>query len=139
MEATYSITVHNKFSLALDEDEDPLEVLKVREQEREAKKKEKLSEKENKSKQPEAQKNACTKPPKPRVIKDAQQPPAKIQEPKKDQGEFQKFPITKSYALYYGRPSRPRASFPLSNSIFCDFPAFARILQRSKCLKKQFD
>ena len=86
MEATYSITVHNKFSLALDEDEDPLEVLKVREQEKEAKKKEKLSEKENKSKQPEAQKSAATKAPKTRVIKDAQQQPSKNQEPKKEQG-----------------------------------------------------
>ncbi|XP_051157147.1 plasminogen activator inhibitor 1 RNA-binding protein-like isoform X2 [Leptopilina boulardi] len=87
MEATYSITVHNKYSLALDEDEDPLEVLKIREAEKEAKKKEKLSEKENKSKQPETQKSAGTKTQKSRVIKDAQQHTPKIQESKKDQVE----------------------------------------------------
>lgn len=86
MEATYSITVHNKYSLALDEDEDPLEVLKIREAEKEAKKKEKLSEKENKSKQPETQKSAGTKTQKIRVIKDVQQQAPKIQETKKDQG-----------------------------------------------------
>lgn len=87
MENSYSITVTNKFSLALDEDEDPLELLKVREQEKEAKKKEKLSEKENKSKKPEVQKSASIKPPKNRVIKDVQQQPPKPQEPKKDQVE----------------------------------------------------
>ncbi|XP_057319855.1 plasminogen activator inhibitor 1 RNA-binding protein-like isoform X2 [Microplitis mediator] len=85
----YSITVTNKFSLALDEDEDPLELLKVREQEKEAKKKEKLSEKENKSKQPEAPaKTPGVKPQKSRVIKEAQQQQVKpAQELKKDQVE----------------------------------------------------
>ncbi|XP_044590464.1 plasminogen activator inhibitor 1 RNA-binding protein-like isoform X2 [Cotesia glomerata] len=89
MENTYSITVTNKFLLALDEDEDPLELLKVREQEKEAKKKEKLSEKENKSKQPEAPaKTPGVKPQKSRVIKDAQQQQVKPnQELKKDQVE----------------------------------------------------
>ncbi|XP_043279764.1 plasminogen activator inhibitor 1 RNA-binding protein-like isoform X2 [Venturia canescens] len=87
MENSYSITVTNKFLLALDEDEDPLEVLKVREQEKEAKKKEKLSEKENKSKQPEGQKSTGVKAQKSRVIKDVQQQPAKVQEVKKEQGE----------------------------------------------------
>ena len=86
MENAYSITVTNKFSLALDEDEDPLEVLKVREQEKEAKKREKLSEKENKSKQPEAQKAAGVKPPKSRVIKDPVQQPPKVQDIKKEPG-----------------------------------------------------
>lgn len=88
MENTYSIAVANKFLLALDEDEDPLEVLKAKEQEKEAKRKEKLSEKENKSKQPEQPpKPVANKTPKARVIKDAQQQqPSKIQDPKKDQG-----------------------------------------------------
>ncbi|XP_012278169.1 plasminogen activator inhibitor 1 RNA-binding protein isoform X2 [Orussus abietinus] len=93
----YSITVTNKFLLALDEDEDPLEVLKVREQEKEARKKEKLSEKENKSKLPEAQKQAADKKAqKNRVIKDTQQQPSKIQEAKKEQVEK--------------KPSTPRAA-----------------------------
>ncbi|XP_058804859.1 SERPINE1 mRNA-binding protein 1-like isoform X2 [Phymastichus coffea] len=52
MENAYSITVTNKFCLALDEDQDPLEILKLREQEQEKKKKDKLNEKENKTKQP---------------------------------------------------------------------------------------
>lgn len=93
MENEYTVTVRNKFLLALDESEDPLEVLKVREQEKEAKKKERISEKENKSKQQQqqqqqqdGQKAANNKTPKSRVIKDAQQPPSKTQEPKKDQG-----------------------------------------------------
>lgn len=91
MENTYSIAVANKFLLSLDEDEDPLEVLKAKEQEKEAKRKEKLSEKENKTKQPEvnAKTPAVVKPPKTRVIKDPQTqqtPSAKIQDPKKEQG-----------------------------------------------------
>lgn len=83
----YSITVTNKFSLALDEDEDPLEVLKVREQEKEAKKREKQSEKENKVKNPDAQKTAVPKTQKSRVIKEVAQTQApKTTENKKDQG-----------------------------------------------------
>lgn len=91
MENEYAVTVTNKFMLALDESEDPLEVLKVREQEKEAKKKERISEKENKSKQQQqqqqqdGQKVASNKTPKNRVIKDAQQPPSKVQDVKKDQ------------------------------------------------------
>jgi len=70
-------------------------VLKVKELEKEAKKKERISEKENKSKQQQqqqqqqqqdGQKSANNKTPKSRVIKDAQQPPSKTQDPKKDQG-----------------------------------------------------
>ncbi|XP_066585959.1 SERPINE1 mRNA-binding protein 1-like [Prorops nasuta] len=87
MQNDYTITVTNKFSLALDEDEDPLEVLKNREKEKEAKKKEKLSEKENKSKQSEAPKATGNKTQKSRVIKDAQQPASKTQDLKKEQGE----------------------------------------------------
>ncbi|XP_029167558.1 plasminogen activator inhibitor 1 RNA-binding protein-like [Nylanderia fulva] len=95
MENEYTVTVTNKFLLELDESEDPLEVLKVREQEKEAKKKERISEKENKSKQQQqqqqqpqdGQKAANNKTPKSRVIKDAQQPPSKTQDPKKDQVE----------------------------------------------------
>ncbi|KMQ86965.1 plasminogen activator inhibitor 1 rna-binding protein [Lasius niger] len=93
MENEYTVTVTNKFLLALDESEDPLEVLKVREQEKEAKKKERISEKENKSKQQQqqqqqdGQKSANNKTQKTRVIKDAQQPPSKTQDPKKDQVE----------------------------------------------------
>lgn len=91
MENLYSITVANKFSLAIDEDEDPLELLKIREQEREAKKKEKLSEKENKSKQPESVKTAGSikQQQKPRVIKENQQATIpKVQDAKKDNGKF---------------------------------------------------
>ncbi|XP_066997449.2 SERPINE1 mRNA-binding protein 1 [Anabrus simplex] len=50
MENTYGIGVANRYALFLDEEEDPLEVLKVQELEKEAKKKNKLSEKENKGK-----------------------------------------------------------------------------------------
>nr|XP_034181489.1 plasminogen activator inhibitor 1 RNA-binding protein-like [Osmia lignaria] len=87
MENMYSITVTNKFSLALGDDEDPLEKLREEELKKEARKKEKLSEKENKSKQPDAQKGTGNKTQKNRVIKEAQQQPSKVQESKKDQGE----------------------------------------------------
>lgn len=50
MENTYGIGVTNRYALFLNDAEDPLEVLKVQEQEKEAKKKTKLSEKENKGK-----------------------------------------------------------------------------------------
>ncbi|XP_021930408.1 plasminogen activator inhibitor 1 RNA-binding protein-like isoform X3 [Zootermopsis nevadensis] len=50
MENSYGIGVTNRYALFLDDAEDPLEVLKVQEQEKEAKKKTKLSEKENKGK-----------------------------------------------------------------------------------------
>lgn len=50
MENTYGIGVTNRYALFLDDAEDPLEVLKVQEQEKEARKKTKLSEKENKGK-----------------------------------------------------------------------------------------
>ncbi|XP_046682898.1 plasminogen activator inhibitor 1 RNA-binding protein-like [Homalodisca vitripennis] len=54
MENLYGIGITNRYQLFLNEDEDPLEVLKVQEQEKELKKKTKLSEKENKGKQQEA-------------------------------------------------------------------------------------
>ncbi|EGI64044.1 Plasminogen activator inhibitor 1 RNA-binding protein [Acromyrmex echinatior] len=63
MENEYTVTVTNKFLLALDESEDPLEVLK------------------------DGQKTANNKTQKSRVIKDAQQPPSKAQETKKDQAD----------------------------------------------------
>lgn len=50
MENFYGIGVTNRYALFLNDAEDPLEVLKVQEQEKEAKKKTKLSEKENKGK-----------------------------------------------------------------------------------------
>ena len=50
MENSYGIGVTNRYALFLNDAEDPLEVLKVQEQEKEAKKKTKLSEKENKGK-----------------------------------------------------------------------------------------
>lgn len=50
MENAYGIGVANRYDLFLMSEEDPLEVLKVHEQEKEAKKKTKLSEKENKGK-----------------------------------------------------------------------------------------
>lgn len=53
MENLYGIGITNRYQLFLNEDEDPLEVLKVQEQEKELKKKTKLSEKENKGKQQE--------------------------------------------------------------------------------------
>jgi len=50
MENSYGIGITNRFDLFLDEGDDPLEVLKFHEQEKEAKKKTKISEKENKGK-----------------------------------------------------------------------------------------
>lgn len=50
MENSYGIGVTNRYALFLDEDADPLEVLKVQEQEKELKKKSKVAEKENKGK-----------------------------------------------------------------------------------------
>lgn len=47
MENLYGIGITNRYQLFLNEDEDPLEVLKNQEQEKELKKKTKLSEKEN--------------------------------------------------------------------------------------------
>ncbi|KZC13362.1 PREDICTED: plasminogen activator inhibitor 1 RNA-binding protein-like isoform X2 [Dufourea novaeangliae] len=88
MESVYSINVTNKFLVPLlADDADLHEIVQQREQEKEAKKKEKLSEKENKSKQPDVQKPTGIKTQKSRVIKDAQQPASKVQDPKKDQGE----------------------------------------------------
>lgn len=99
MENTYSITVTNKFSLALDEDQDPLEILKLREQEKEAKKKEKLSEKEKakQHQQEQPKQNAAANKPKPRANKENQhqqqiqpqhqQQAQRNQDAKKDQGE----------------------------------------------------
>lgn len=91
MENEYAVTVTNKFELAIDETQDPFDILNCKEQEKEAKKKERISEKENKSKQQQqqqqdGQKVASTKTPKNRAIKDAQQPPSKVQDVKKDQG-----------------------------------------------------
>lgn len=50
MENSYGIGITNRYALFLDDDADPLEVLKVREQEKELKKKTKSAEKENKGK-----------------------------------------------------------------------------------------
>lgn len=50
MENSYGIGVTNRYALFLDDDADPLEVLKVQEQEKELKKKSKTAEKENKGK-----------------------------------------------------------------------------------------
>ncbi|XP_069693136.1 SERPINE1 mRNA-binding protein 1-like isoform X2 [Periplaneta americana] len=50
MENSYGIGVTNRYALFLDDAEDPLEALKIQEEEKEAKKKTKLSEKENKGK-----------------------------------------------------------------------------------------
>ncbi|KAK9889383.1 hypothetical protein WA026_004658 [Henosepilachna vigintioctopunctata] len=47
MENTYGIGVTNRYALFLDDDSDPLEAIKQKEQEREAKKKSKVAEKEN--------------------------------------------------------------------------------------------
>ncbi|KAL3290147.1 hypothetical protein HHI36_023511 [Cryptolaemus montrouzieri] len=47
MENTYGIGVANRYALFLDDESDPLEAIKQKEQEREAKKKSKIAEKEN--------------------------------------------------------------------------------------------
>jgi len=51
MESSYGIGVTNRYALFFDNEDDPLDVLKIHEQEKEAKKKSKVSEKENKGKQ----------------------------------------------------------------------------------------
>ena len=50
MENTYGIGVTNRYALFLDDETDPLEALKLKEQEKELKKKTKVTEKENKAK-----------------------------------------------------------------------------------------
>lgn len=50
MENLYGIGVTNRYALFLEDDADPLEVLKVQEKEKESKKKSKIAEKENKTK-----------------------------------------------------------------------------------------
>lgn len=50
MENSYGIGVRNRYALFLDDESDPLELLKEKEQEKEQKKKTKVGEKENKGK-----------------------------------------------------------------------------------------
>lgn len=50
MENSYGIGVCNRYALFLDDESDPLELLKEKEQEKELKKKTKVAEKENKGK-----------------------------------------------------------------------------------------
>lgn len=50
MENSYGIGVRNRYALFLDDESDPLELLKEKEQEKEQKKKSKVAEKENKGK-----------------------------------------------------------------------------------------
>lgn len=50
MENTYGIGITNRFELFLDDESDPFETIKLKEQEKELKKKTKVAEKENKVK-----------------------------------------------------------------------------------------
>lgn len=50
MENSYGIGVTNRYALFLDDESDPLEAIKLKEQEKELKKKNKIAEKENKVK-----------------------------------------------------------------------------------------
>lgn len=50
MENSYGIGVTNRYALFLDDESDPLEAIKLKEQEKELKKKNKVAEKENKAK-----------------------------------------------------------------------------------------
>lgn len=50
MENSYGIGVTNRYALFLDDESDPLEAIKLREQEKELRKKNKIAEKENKTK-----------------------------------------------------------------------------------------
>lgn len=50
MENTYGIGITNRFELFLDDESDPFETIKLKEQEKELKKKTKIAEKENKVK-----------------------------------------------------------------------------------------
>lgn len=69
MENTYGIGVTNRFELFLDDESDPLETLKLKEQEKEQKKKNKVAEKENKGKTEPQQKAKTGQAPK-KVIKE---------------------------------------------------------------------
>lgn len=50
MEQSYGVGITNRFNLFLDGEDDPLDLLKIAEEEKEAKKKTKIAEKENKGK-----------------------------------------------------------------------------------------
>lgn len=85
MENTYGIGITNRFELFLDDESDPFETIKLKEQEKELKKKNKVAEKENKVKsEPPAK-------PKPPVQKKPKEVPAqqpnKPQENRRDGGE----------------------------------------------------
>lgn len=85
MENTYGIGVTNRFELFLDDESDPLEALKLKEREKELKKKSKVAEKENKAKT-EVQPKSKPAPTQKKVVKE---PPVhnKPQENKRD-GEY---------------------------------------------------
>lgn len=85
MENTYGIGVTNRFELFLDDESDPLETLKLKEQEKEQKKKNKVAEKENKGKTEPQQKPKTGQAPK-KVIKETPQH-NKPQENRRD-GEY---------------------------------------------------
>lgn len=70
MENTYGIGITNRFELFLDDESDPLETLKLKEQEKELKKKNKVAEKENKGKTEPQTKGKPAPVPK-KVIKEA--------------------------------------------------------------------
>lgn len=54
MENSYGVGIDNRYALFLDDESDPLDALKAREQAKELKKKTKEAEKENKGSKPEA-------------------------------------------------------------------------------------
>lgn len=84
MENTYGIGVANRYALFLDDESDPLETIKSKEQEKELKKKTKAAEKENKVKT-EVPAKGKPAPPQKKVIKDA--PNHKLQDNKREEGK----------------------------------------------------
>lgn len=98
MENAYGIGVTNRYQLFLDNDDDPLEALEVQEQEKEAKKKTKLSEKENKGK-PETKGKVA--PAVRKGIKETQN--LKTQEVPKQKEEFNKVKSTRPVGDRLGR------------------------------------
>ncbi|XP_022915038.1 SERPINE1 mRNA-binding protein 1-like isoform X3 [Onthophagus taurus] len=105
MENSYGIGVENRYALFLDDESDPLETIKLKEQEKELKKKTKVAEKENKVKT-EAPAKGKTALPQKKVVKDP--PNHKIQDNKREEGK----PIPRSND---NKPERPYNKFNNEN------------------------
>lgn len=100
MENDYGVGVSNRYDVFLEEEEDPLEMLRNQEQQKEAKKKTKLQEKENRNTGPKVEppKGKTTVPVVKKQIKETQNLKS-MDVPKGKDGKFK--PLFKSYSMMY--------------------------------------